>query len=294
MKNRTFFAAIQLLRPHHWVKNLLIFSPLIFARATNEENLTHAAWAFLAFSLSTSAVYTLNDWRDQDKDRSHPTKRFRPLAAKMIPPQLAFTLGIACLAATGFIQWLTLPMETGWVILIYLLLNLGYSLGLKQIIILDVLLLSLGFVMRVVVGGAATNIELSPWIVLCTFFAALLLSFGKRKGEIELLSSNRTTSEAGLRPKYSRNLLDQLLTLCASCTILCYTLYTIAPETKQQFHTEYLYATVPWVVLGIFYYLGEAQSQRGGDPTQLFWRDPVLPLIIIFWLVTFLGIVEIG
>lgn len=285
---------VRLLRPAHWAKNVFVLAPVVFAQElTNAEAVKSAVLAFAAFCLASSAVYVFNDIRDREEDRRHPFKRHRPLAARSVSLGSAWTL-MVLLVATA----LVLSVSLGWqflaVLLTYLALNQLYSLGLKHVVILDVMIISLGFVLRVLAGGAATGVQISAWIVLCTFFIALFLAFSKRRHELILLA-DEASDQRPVLSQYSPAFLDQMINVVTASTVVSYAMYAIAPETTEKFHTQHLIYTIPMVLFGIFRYLYliyQKTSRR--NPTEAILRDPAFLINILIWGLAVLLIVYRG
>ena len=285
---------VRLLRPAHWVKNVFVFAPVVFAQElTDGKAVKSAVLAFVAFCLASSAVYIFNDIRDREEDRRHPLKRHRPLAAGSVSLGTAWVLLVLLVVAA-----LLLSIYLGWqflsVLLVYLVLNQLYSLGLKNVVILDVMIISLGFVLRVLAGGAATGVQISAWIVLCTFFVALFLAFSKRRHELILLADEASGQRAVLS-HYSPAFLDQMINVVTASTVVSYAMYAIAPETTEKFHTQHLIYTIPMVLFGIFRYLYliyQKPSRR--NPTEAILRDPAFMINILIWGLAVLLIVYRG
>ena len=287
-------ALILLLRPAHWVKNVFVLAPLVFAQQlTNPEAVRRALLAFAAFCLASSAVYIFNDIRDRADDRLHPLKRNRPLAAGTVTVQTAAVMAIALAAGALAIA---VRLGTGFLVVLtaYLVLNQLYSLGLKHVVILDVMMVSLGFVLRVIAGGLAIDVQVSAWLLLCTFFVALFLAFSKRRHELILLASDAS----GQRPvlsHYSAAFLDQMINVVTASTVVAYAMYSISPETVEKFHTRHLIYTIPMVLFGIFRYLYLIyQKQTGRNPTEAILRDPPFLLNMMAWAVAVIWIVYRG
>jgi len=287
-------ALILLLRPAHWVKNVFVLAPLVFAqKLTDSEAVQLALLAFVAFCLASSAVYVFNDIRDRAEDRLHPLKRNRPLAAGTVSVQLAAVLAIALAAGALAIA---VSLGTGFLIVLtaYLVLNQLYSLGLKHVVILDVMMVSLGFVLRVIAGGLAIDVQVSAWLLLCTFFVALFLAFSKRRHELMLLASDAS----GQRPvlsHYSAAFLDQMINVVTASTVVSYAMYSISPETVEKFHTQRLIYTIPMVLFGIFRYLYLIyQKQTGRNPTEAILRDVPFLINIVIWALAVVWIVYRG
>jgi len=285
---------VRLLRPAHWVKNVFVFAPVVFAQElTDGEAVKSAVLAFVAFCLASSAVYIFNDIRDQEEDRRHPLKRHRPLAAGSVSLGTAWVLIVLLVVAA-----LLLSIYLGWqfisVLLVYLVLNQLYSSGLKNVVILDVMIISLGFVLRVLAGGAATGVQISAWIVLCTFFVALFLAFSKRRHELILLA-DEAPGQRSVLSHYSPAFLDQMINVVTASTVVSYAMYAIAPETTEKFHTQHLIYTIPMVLFGIFRYLYliyQKPSRR--NPTEAILRDPAFMINILIWGLAVLLIVYRG
>jgi 4-hydroxybenzoate polyprenyltransferase len=279
------------MRPAQWAKNLFVLAPLVFGDLLlNERAALHALLALLAFCCASSAVYLINDLRDREEDRRHPLKCRRPLAAGTLGVPAAVTAVIALIAAAlALAVWLGLPFST--ILGAYLLLNVLYTLWFKHMVILDVMSISLGFVLRVEAGAQATGVEVSRWLFLCTTFLALFLAFSKRRHEITLLAG----AASGQRPvldHYSPAFLDQMINVVTASSVVAYALYAVSPETVQKYHTQDLVYTIPLVLYGIFRYL-YLMYQRPGErnPTEAILRDPPFLINIVLWGLAVLWIV---
>ncbi len=284
-------ALFRLLRPHQWVKNGFVLAPLAFTPPMwNPAAWLQAGLAVVAFCLASSASYIWNDWRDIESDRQNPKKATRPLAAAEVSVPFALTLAVI-LAALGFglaafVDRMVLVVLGG-----YAVLQLFYSTLLKRMVILDVMVISLGFLLRVVAGGAAVDIRLSNWLLLTTSFLALFLGFTKRRQEIKQLGANSHQHRPVLA-EYSLQFIDQMNAVLAASCIVCYGLYTVAPETTHKFG-ENLILTLPFVVYGLLRYLYLIHVRDQGDnPTELVWTDRPLQVCIVLWLVTFLSVIH--
>ena len=285
---------IRLLRPAHWAKNVFVLAPLVFAqRLTDPESVRNGLLAFATFCLASSAVYVFNDIRDRAEDRLHPMKRFRPIAAGEVSVFSATVLGLGLAAVS-----LALAASLGWqfltLLVIYLVSNQLYSAGLKHTVILDVMIVSLGFVLRVLAGGAAVHVQVSAWLLLCTFFIALFLAFSKRRHELILLAEDAS----GQRPvlsHYSPEFLDQMINVVTASTVVAYAMYAISPETVEKFQTQHLIYTIPMVLFGIFRYLYLIyQKPSNRNPTEAILRDPPFLINLLVWAVAALWIVYRG
>jgi 4-hydroxybenzoate polyprenyltransferase len=274
-------ALLEAMRPYQWVKNLLVFAPLIFAqRLFDTPELLRATLAFVAFCLVSSGIYLLNDLRDIENDRNHPKKCRRALASGRLSSNVAwvafFVLEVVGLGIAWWDGFL-------WVPAVYLVINLLYTYHLKHIVILDAMCIAIGFLLRVHAGGAAIGVPVSSWLTLCTFFVALLLAFCKRRHEILILGEDGKSHRVALED-YSLSFLDQMIAVLGGLTVMCYALYTVAPETQKNLHTGDLVYTVPFVTYGIFRYLFLVhQRAEGGDPTRLLLKDKLTVLNIVLW-----------
>lgn len=272
---------VEALRPHQWVKNLLVIFPLFFTDlAYGLSGWVAALTAFGSFCFAASSIYLLNDILDRREDALHPKKRSRPIASGRLPVgaawmTLAITLGVAAalasLVPTSEQRFWTWPCA-------YLVLNVAYSFRLKRLVIVDCMCIAMGFHLRVMAGAAAINVDASKWIQLCTFFFALFLAFCKRYEEVgrqaEAAGQTRQTMS-----EYSTAFLNMLIGPLAALSILSYALYTVSPETVARHNTDQLTLTVPFVCYGVFRYLFLVyRKHEGGDPARLLFRD--LPLVL--------------
>jgi len=276
----------RLLRPEQWVKNLLVFAALVFAkRLFVAESAARAVLAFVSFCLLASASYVLNDLHDAEKDRLHPAKRRRPLAAGRVSPRAAAALA-AGLAAGGFGLASSLGRGFVEIVLGYAVLQLAYCFALKNVVILDVMALATGFVLRAAAGGVAISVDVSPWLIICTFLLALFLGFSKRRHELVLLEEEAASHRESLRD-YSPYFLDQMISVVTASTVVAYAIYTVSPEVREKLHTDSLYLTIPFVLYGIFRYLYLVhQREGGGDPTRELLTDRPLWVHVALWIGT--------
>jgi 4-hydroxybenzoate polyprenyltransferase len=273
---------VRLARPKHWVKNGFVAAPLLFVRP---EPFGHAiglsALAVAVFALVSSAIYCFNDVLDAESDRAHPTKRHRPVAAGQVSPPLAVAWG-ALLAACGIaLAWWRLPAAFLLVVGAYVLNNVLYNARVKRIQIADVISIAFGFVLRLVAGAIAIGAEASSWLLVCSFSLALFLGFGKRRSELALAANGHL-----YRPvlkTYTAPMLDSLMSITAALTLMCYMLYTIAPETQQIHHTGNLVYTVPPVLYAMFRFIFKVQEARGESPEELLLGDPLMLIAGAAW-----------
>jgi 4-hydroxybenzoate polyprenyltransferase len=280
----------QLLRPQQWIKNAFVWAGFLFARAWHDVALAQqVALAFVAFCLLASAVYIGNDWIDRDADRVHPTKRDRPLASGRVGGVAAGSLAIVlALAGLAIGAWVGAGLFA--VLVAYLALNGAYSLRLKRIVIVDVFALSLGFLLRILAGTIGVGIAPSPWLLMCGLMLTLLLGFGKRRAESAAVDAS---AGRAVLAEYSPALLDRLVVVCVSGTLIAYSLYTISPQTITLHGSADLVYTVPIVTYALFrylYLLGGGNAAE--DPSGLFIGDRHLQVSALAWLVAVIWILR--
>jgi decaprenyl-phosphate phosphoribosyltransferase len=282
---------IKLLRPQQWIKNLFIFLPLFFSTSFgNVTLLRYTIITFFAFSFVASSVYCFNDIVDIDYDRLHPLKRLRPIASGAISISKGYLMMILCVI-TGLAITCLLPKEKIIkiivILLIYLVLNIAYCLYLKKKSIVDVFTISLGFVLRLLSGSAATGIEASNWIVLMTFLICLFIAFAKRRDDVIIFENTGVKSRKNAGT-YNITFINTAMTITAAITIVCYIMYTVSPEVISRLGTEYVYATSFFVIAGIIRYLQITfVDGRSGSPTKILLKDRFLQGCIILWLISF-------
>jgi 4-hydroxybenzoate polyprenyltransferase len=286
-----------LLRPHQWVKNALLAAGYIFAGTykmpTAGRDLLFVLGAVAAFCLLSSSVYALNDVCDRDKDRQHPIKRHRPVAAGRVSVAEALTLVVGCAIAGAVLaavvaRWNATPLFF-LAAIAYPLWGIAYSVWLKRVIIVDALGVAAGFVLRVIAGCLAIKVAISPWLILCTLLVALFIAFAKRRHEL-LLMGNNATAVRSVLSDYTPQLLDQCIAITASMTIMAYALYTFtAPHVLLGDRREpWLMVTIPFVVYGVLRYLYLAyRSDVAGAPEQML-RDKPFVLNFVLWALTVL------
>jgi 4-hydroxybenzoate polyprenyltransferase len=273
-------AALKALRPKQWTKNGVLLAPLIFAKSAFETGLVvRALVAVVAFSLLASGVYVINDWVDREKDRLHPEKRRRPIAAGHLGLGSAIVLVVVCwggAAALG--AWL----GVGFLGVLggYLLLQVVYTGGLKHMVLLDVMAIALGFILRVVAGAVAISVVVSNWLFLCTLLGAVFLGFAKRRAELSSLEE-AAAHRANLAD-YTVPMLDQMMSIAAASTVLAYGLYTVSPETVAHVGSDKLKFTVPCVIYGVFRYVFLVHKRgQGGAPEKVLLGDLPIQLTVL-------------
>jgi 4-hydroxybenzoate polyprenyltransferase len=272
-----------LLRVRQWVKNGFVLAPLFFSsEMTNAAAVGRAASAFVVFCLVSSAVYIFNDWRDIESDRRHAKKALRPLASGHVPITVALALMAALLAAAAaMIDFAHLPRSFAITVAVYLAINAGYSLGIKHVPVIELLFVASGFLIRLVGGGYAVPIELSPWIIIATGMLALLISIGKRRADIA--QDNDPARERKSLEGYNIGFLDACLSALSGSTIVVYLLFCVSDYAIQRFGANVLITSVP-VLVGLLRYLQLIMVHgRGESPTDLVLTDGCMLAILAFF-----------
>jgi len=275
------------MRPQQWTKNAIVLAALVFDRKVFEwESAWRGGLAVLVFCALSSAMYLINDQRDVAGDRMHPVKRFRPIAAGELGLRAATRLATGLILAGIAGAYLT-RSEFLSVAVAYVALMIAYTAWIKQIVILDVFAIAAGFVLRAAGGAVAIDVEISPWLLVCTMLLALFIGFGKRRNELATLQ-DATGHRASLND-YSLPLLDQMIGTVASATVMAYSFYTFDASSVPQNHTMML--TIPFVVYAVFRYLYLIhRSELGGSPETLLFADRPLFLAILSWGLASMGI----
>jgi 4-hydroxybenzoate polyprenyltransferase len=277
---------IKALRPHQWIKNLFVLAALIFSKHVfDPEYLLRALLAFVSYWFISSAVYLFNDIRDRKSDRNHPEKRHRPIASGALGVSTAF--GMAFFLAL-IALWLAFGVQLyfGFILIIYMLFNIAYSLGLKNVVILDVMIIASGFLLRAIGGALAIEVDISSWFILCTMLLALFLGFVKRRQELTLLENQAGQHRQSLKD-YSAPFLDQVIAVMTSGSLLSYALYTMSPDVTEKLGAPYLSLTIPFVIYGLLRYLYLVYNKgQGGDTATTLLRDFPLQLACLFWVIT--------
>jgi 4-hydroxybenzoate polyprenyltransferase len=277
---RLFFAAM---RPHQWVKNLFIFAPLLFGKKlTDPSAVGYSMLAFSVFCCLASGLYIFNDWLDAEEDRAHPEKRNRPISSGALPVTVAL-FGAAVLALTGLWLAALIGLKFFFVAALYFILTLGYCLALKRLIVLDAMTIASGFVLRVVGGAVAVAVMPTHWLIVCTFLLALFLAFTKRRQELLTLSESAGEHREVLS-EYSVGYLEQVNNIIIGASIVCYALYTVAPETIERFGTDKLIYGTIFVVYGLLRYLALIKNAAyGGNPSKMLTQDKPLLISVVGW-----------
>lgn len=281
---------INLMRPHQYIKNGFIFLPLFFAsRITDTALLLDAVIAFIAFSLTASAIYVLNDYRDVEDDQLHPIKRNRPLASGVITkPQALVIMTLLLIAGSALMASVSFTAMA--ILLAYVTMNIAYSFYLKHVAILDVTIIAIGFVTRIFVGSAATDTPLSMWIIIMTFLLALFMALAKRRDDV-LIYLETGKKMRKVIDGYNLKFLDAAMAIMASVVIVAYTIYTTSAEVIARVQSEYLYLTALFVIVGIMRYLQIAFVEKdSGSPTRIILKDRFMQLTLIGWITTFVWV----
>ncbi|MBT8276780.1 MAG: UbiA prenyltransferase family protein [Bacteroidia bacterium] len=278
-------AIFQLLRLNQWIKNLFVFLPVFFSgNLLNRELLVDSCFAFLTFCFTTSMIYILNDYKDVEKDRMHPVKKHRPLASGKLSKRTALLLFVPLIIGLGLVVFYRFDLNDTWPLIVYFVLNLLYTFGLKSIPILDVGIIAVGFVLRVVLGGLVTGIIVSKWAFLLTFALALVLALGKRRGELLSTDGSSRRSLKG----YNLSFLDAALTSTVTITIVCYIMYSVSPAVENSLGFKHVYITSVFVILGVLRYLQQTFVYSSTEsPTRLLYKDLFIQVTILLWISTF-------
>ena len=287
-----FKPLLEAMRPKQWAKNLFIFAGLIFGEKLFQPSLlARNVLAFVLFCLFSSAVYLVNDLADIENDRQHQTKRHRSLPSGRLQPRVA-------VAAASLFSLISIPIafllnwDYGLVAVVYLITMMAYSLLLKHLVIVDVLVVSAGYVLRVAAGVIVTGVPFSPWLYVCTTLLALFISFSKRRHELLILAEAADEHRATLH-EYTPRLLDEMISVVTSTTVIAYSLYTFSAPNLPANHSMML--TIPFVLYGIFRYLYLIHVRNeGGTPEDLVFKDKPLLLDIALWGLTALLVLYIN
>jgi 4-hydroxybenzoate polyprenyltransferase len=279
-------AMIRLARPYQWLKNTLVGAALVFSqRLFDPRDVALTAIAFVAFCALSSATYVLNDIVDREADRLDPEKCDRPIAHGDLTvaqaTRMAFVLGLIAVILS-----IALGKQFAGIALLYVGLQVAYSLWAKRHVVIDVIAVAMGFVLRAFAGGVAIHVEVSPWLVFITFVLALFLVLARRRHELIALGDS-ATAHRGALSQYSVRLVDQMISIVAGATLVSYMIYTASAEVEAKLGTPYLYLTVPFVAFGILRYLYLIDERNeGGDPAKLLLQDRPLLFAVALWILT--------
>jgi 4-hydroxybenzoate polyprenyltransferase len=274
---------IKLLRIHHWVKNLFIFIPIFFAgHITDLEDIYHLLGGFISFSLVASFVYIFNDLFDIEKDKLHPEKRYRPIPSGEVSKTTAIVFASLCFVV-GY--WIALKLAGDFLIILsgYLVINILYTVHLKKIAIVDITLISIGFLLRILAGGVLGEVPVSKWLVLLTFFLSMILALAKRRNDLIIMEETGVNSRKVVE-HYNLQFIDISLTIMAVITVVSYIMYTVSEEVVTRLNNEYVYLTSLLVVVGLLRYLQlTLVYQKSASPVRILLKDIFIQVIIILW-----------
>ena len=280
----------KMIRPHQYIKNLLVFFPLFFAKKITDTTLLQSAvLAFISFCFAASTIYIFNDIRDIEKDKVHPKKKFRPIASGKISIKTAIVTDIVFLITAISAAFLT-SLRMGIIILIYLVINLFYSLGMKNIAIIDIFAVSTGFLLRLLSGteyGAVSGILPSHWIIIMTFLLSLFLAVAKRRDDLVLAESGLDVRKS--ISGYSLEFINGIMSIMSAVIIVSYLLYTLDPVVQSHYDSKNIYATAFFVLLGLFRYMQITfVEKKSGSPTDIVYKDRFLQITLLAWILSFL------
>lgn len=280
--------AFRLMRVHQWVKNLFLFLPVFFAGQlfSNVSGLLHICLGFLSFSFIASAIYILNDYQDREEDRLHPVKKSRPLASGEISVTSAFII-LTVLFVSGFaIAWFLGPWFFA-ILSFYFVFNISYSLGLKNFPLLDIFIISLGFLLRTLAGGVAADVPVSKWLMIMVFLLALFLALAKRRDDIVLAMASGREMRKSVK-NYNLEFLGACLTMVAGISIVAYIMYTISEEVTARLGSEHIYITSVFVIAGLMRYLQITMVENdSGSPTKILYKDSFIKATVLAWIISF-------
>ena len=281
---------LQIMRPQHWAKNVFVFAALIFGqKITDPLAVGRAIGGFFCFCLAASAIYIFNDIIDRDTDGLHPEKRKRPIAAGSVSINSAAVMSALC-AAAAIIGSFVLARSFATVILAYIVLMILYSLLFKRMMIMDCVVISIGFCLRAIAGAVVVGVFISPWLIICTFALCLFLAFSKRRGEIILLRENSESFRQTLAG-YTPELLAHMLDVTSGLAVVCFLLYAMDDRTLRIFGTNNLVYTTPLVLYCIFRFSLLIQQGSFTDPLQLMYKDLPFQIGLVLWILSCIGII---
>lgn len=283
-------ALIETMRPRQWIKNLLVFAGILFSLKLFEpKSILRSTAAFFIFCIVSGAVYIMNDLVDYKRDLAHPEKRNRPIASGRLPRRIAI-LALVILTALSFSLGWWLSAQFALVTFVYFVMNIAYSFKLKNIVIIDVMTIAIGFVLRAVAGAVVISVSFSHWLLMCTMLLALFLAICKRRHELYLISDKAANHRVVLE-HYSLALIDQMTAIVTASALVAYALYTISPEVIDKFKTNKLIYTFPFVLFAIFRYLYLVMTRnQGGSPEKVFLQDKAMIIDLFLWVLAVLGI----
>ncbi len=276
---------LRILRPRQWIKNIFIFAGLVFSRHFYyPQSIRLSTYAFIIFCLLSGGGYIINDILDYEEDRVHPEKSKRPISAGRITKPIA-GLWALVLLTISLVWAFKINGSFFFTCLLYLFFSVSYSLYIKRVVILDVLFVSIGYVLRAIAGAVVIGVEISSWLFLCTLLLALFLVVSKRRTEIILLGKE-ATKHRKILSQYSVELLNQMIAIVTSACVVSYCLYTLSPQTIEKFGTKNLILTIPFVIYGIFRYLYVTFQKLQSDiPEKAIIGDRPLQVCVVLWII---------
>ncbi|MCK4573280.1 MAG: decaprenyl-phosphate phosphoribosyltransferase [candidate division Zixibacteria bacterium] len=283
-----------LIRPGQWIKNTVVLAALVFAgEITSVASVETALAAMVVFCLLSSAVYVFNDLIDREQDQQHPLKKMRPIASGRVSPTVAVVLMLILLAVALAGAYLIGPLFL-LVSAAFIVLNLTYTIWLKNIVIVDVMSIGISFVLRALAGAVAIDVPASTWMLINTLFLALFLAFGKRRHELLLLEDS-ATAHRKILGRYSPYLLDQLIAVVTPSVVVMYMLYSFSTEVSTKLGTDMLFLTIPFVIYGVFRYLYLIHKEEcGGSPTKVLISDMPILITVVLWILTVIMVLYVA
>ncbi len=280
-----FLHIIKLIRPKEWSKNVFLLLPAFFATKISLLWQSVRLWeSFAAFCLAASSIYVLNDIMDVKKDKLHPEKSKRPIASGDISVELAVVVGIACMAMAVFLGY---QSSVNQFIISYLVINILYSIRLKHIPLLDITIISVGFILRVLCGGTASEVFVSKWLILMTFLLSMCLALGKRRDELLVAADG----DRNIRPAlvgYNLEFINMGLVFMAVTTVICYIMYSVSEDVIMRLRTDKIYLTSFFVIIGLLRFLQISMVyQKSGSPTNILLKDRFMQWVLLGWATSF-------
>lgn len=288
------YPLLKLARPHQWIKNLFLFIPIFFAGEIFElDKVLILFFGFLSFCLVSSSVYVLNDFKDIESDRMHPIKKDRPLASGKVKPQIALAMMVA-FALVGLLMSYNINKAFFFLLSSYLALNIFYSLGLKNVSILDILIVAIGFVLRTVAGGIIANVYISHWLIIMIFLLSLFLVLAKRREDmLQFVLSGKALRKS--TENYSMDFINLSLTMIAGVIVVAYIMYTVSPEVTDRLHTHNLYITSIFVIVGVLRYMQiTLVENKSGSPVKILYSDTFIHITLLVWILSFFLIIYLN
>ena len=284
---------LKLIRVKQWVKNGFLFIPIFFAgQIFNVEKLIMVLAGFAIYSMCASAVYVLNDIRDVEADRVHPEKRKRPLASGAVSITTGYILYVVLLIGSLALSYI-ININFFFIVVTYMVLNVAYSMGLKRISILDLMIVSIGFVLRVIAGGVVADVPISHWLIIMTFLLSLFIVLAKRRDDlVEFAQSGKVLRESS--QKYNLDFIHSILTMLSAILVTAYIIYTLSDGIREQFSTDHLYITSIFVIAGIMRYIQiTLVENRSGFPTSILYKDRFIHVTLLGWILSFYLIIYV-